>query len=64
MPQLHAMGADAVVWLFSCSSALLFIAGAAYSWRTKMRPFRKLQRGVRTTRSELRRLDRPTPAPH
>ena len=64
MPQLHAMGADAVVWLFNCSSGLLFIAGAAYSWRTKMRPFRKLQRGVRTTRSELRRLDGPTPAAH
>ncbi len=64
MPQLHAMGADAVVWLFSCSSGVSFIAGAAYSWRTKMRPFRKLQRGVRTTRRELRRLDGPTPAAH
>lgn len=64
MPQLHAMGADAVVWLFSCSSAVSVIAGAAYSWRTKMRPFRKLQRGVRTTRRELRRLDGPTPAAH
>ena len=64
MPQLHAMGADAVVWLSSCLSGVSFIAGAAYSWRTKMRPFRKLQRGVRTTRRELRRLDRPTPAAH
>ena len=64
MPQLHAIDTDAVVWLLSCSSGLSVIVGAAYSWRTKMRPFRKLQRGVRTTRSELRRLDRPAPADH
>jgi hypothetical protein len=64
MPQLHAMGADAVVWFFSCASGVSFIAGAAYSWHTKMRPFRKLQRGVRTTRRELRRRDGPTPAAH
>ena len=64
MPQLHAIDTDAVVWLLSCSSGLSVIVGAAYSWRTKMRPFRKLQRGVRTTRRELRRLDGPTPAAH
>jgi len=64
MPQLDTMSADAVVWFLSCASGVSFIGGAAYSWRTKMRPFRKLQRGVRTTRRELRRRDGPTPAAH
>jgi hypothetical protein len=62
MPQLHAMGAGSVVWFFICASGVAFIAGAAYSWRTKMRPFRKLQRCVHTTRRELRRPDGHTPA--
>ena len=62
IPQLHTMDADAVVWFFSSASGVSFIAGSAYSWRTKMRPFRKLQRGVRTTRRDLRLRDGATPA--
>ena len=62
--ELAKLSAAAVVWFLSCASGVSFIGGAAYSWRTKMRPFRKLQRGVRTTRRELRRRDGPTPAAH